>query len=139
MDKLFTPNRWFVLFCGVFIGVFALLQFVITVRLEAVAKNVGTHVFSWVWREKNLSSNANMTQAKVLHRSANDAVVEVSGEQWIAALAKPQGNEPDKSSSSPGDRSAPMKLNQGEKSECKAVLTFYKQQNQWRLGKVELK
>jgi len=121
MDKLFTPNRWLVLFCAVFIAIVATLQFVINSRLQATARNFGDDIFTWVWLDKNICAKAYMTDAKILHRSENDAVVQVSGEQSLGAF----------------DGSKPCTL-QTCTSPCKATLTFYRYGNNWELGKVEL-
>lgn len=120
MEKIFTPNKWFVLFCAVFIGIFASLQWVITTHLSSVAKTYGEDIYSWVWLERNLCSSADMTDAKILKRSENDAVVQVSGEQTLC----------------PFDDKKPS--DKGVKSPCRATLTFYRLNNDWRLGKVEL-
>jgi hypothetical protein len=88
--------------------------------LETSAKAFGEDIYSWVWLDKNVCSSADMTDAKILHQNSNDAVVEVSGEQTFG----------------PFDSSKPCALPAG-KSQCKAVLTFYRLQNDWRLGRVE--
>lgn len=120
MEKIFTPNKWFVLFCAVFIGIFASLNFVITTRLASEAKQYGVDIFSWVWLDKNLCATADMTDAKVLKRGENDAVVEVSGEQVVSPF---EDNKP---------------TDKGVKNSCKAILTFYRFNNDWKLGRVEL-
>jgi hypothetical protein len=121
MEKLFTPNKWFVLFCALFIGIFFTLQWVISTRIQTKAKEVGEDIFTWIWVDKNLCASADMTDAKILKRDANDAVVEVSGTQTVC----PYGEK------SPAGANV-------QTSKCKAILTFYRQQNDWALGKVEL-
>jgi len=128
MEKLFQPNKWFVLFCAIFIAIFAALSYVTKLRLEAFAKANAVEIFTWVWADRNLCSAATITEAKVLKMNANDAVVEVSGEQTVAPwdvkllskaeLAQPGGKP--------------------ETTACKAILTVYRNQNNWALGKVEL-
>jgi hypothetical protein len=121
MEKLFTPSKWFVLFCALFIAVFVALQFVVTTRLETVAEKVGEDIFTWVWFDKNLCSSADMNRAKVIKLNPNDAIVEISGEQTLC----------------PFDEKLPSQW-KTEKNSCRAVLTFYKLRNGWALGKVEL-
>jgi len=121
MDKFFIPNKWLVLFCAVFIAIVGTLQWVINSRLQATAKNYGDEIFSWVWLDRNVCAKADMTDAKVLHRSENDAVVQVSGEQTLGAF----------------DGSLPCNL-KNYTGPCQATLTFYRLQNRWELGKVEL-
>jgi hypothetical protein len=121
MEKLFTPNKWFVLFCALFIVVFATLRWVVDTRVQSTAKAVGEDIYSWVWRDKNVCSTADMTEARILKRDENQAVVEVSGEQTLA----------------PFDGSEKSEV-KACKSPCKVTLTFYKLQNDWRLGRVEL-
>src|SRR5215475_14175430 len=83
MDKLFTPNKWFVLFCAMFIGVFLLLRFVSGEVLTDVAKRCGAEVFTWNWEDRNLASRVDVKNVKILKSNATDAVVEVSGEQYL--------------------------------------------------------
>jgi hypothetical protein len=121
MDKIFVPNKWFVLFCALFIGVYATLNWVISARIQARAKTVGEDIFTWVWLDKNVCSSADMSEAHVLKRDENSTTVEVSGEQTVG----------------PFDGSKSCAVTPG-KAHCQAVLTFYKSQNEWQLGRVEL-
>jgi len=121
MEKIFTPNKWFVGFCALLIVVVATLKVVGDMHLAEIASEVGKDVFIWEWPSMGLSSRCMSMKSHVLRRDANDAVVEVSGHQIIAKLG--QDN----------------KMKEEEQPEAKAVLTFYRRSNKWELGKVELK
>ena len=86
MEKIFTPNRWFVLFCAAFILIFALLQYVSTTRLQLRAKLEGEKIFNWSWQDRNLVSAAKITEEKILKRNETSAEVEVVGQQVISPL-----------------------------------------------------
>jgi len=120
MEKIFSPNRWFVLFCGLLIVVWALLQFVGSMRLSQAAQEVGAEVFTWNWPEKHLVSEATITDTKIIKKTDNDAVVAVKARQTLRS---------DAGTNSTGDT---------RQSECDATLTFYRNSNVWYLGKVEL-
>jgi hypothetical protein len=124
MEKIFTPNKWFVLFCTVFIGIFVGLQYVIRERVETAAKQIGEQVFTWDWQDKNICSRARMSKAKIIKLTENDAVIQLSGEQEFSPLERAKPN--------------PAKPETLDHSPCQATLTFYKQQNNWVLGRVEL-
>ncbi|MGH9550615.1 MAG: hypothetical protein ACRD3W_14645, partial [Terriglobales bacterium] len=115
------PNRWFVLFCAAFIAVFGALQWVTHTRLIDNAKVVGEDVFTWIWLDRNVCSTAQLTEGKVLKMNANDAVVEVSGQQTV----------------SPFDTTKKVTMKPAT-SPCKATLSFYRSGKFWKLGKVEL-
>lgn len=112
MDKIFTPNRWFVLFCALLIVIFGALTLVQDMHVAEFARQKGTEIFTWSWPSMNWQSNIVQVNSHVLRRDANDAVVEVTGRQVINGL-----NE----------------------CETKAVLTLYRLNSKWELGKVELK
>jgi hypothetical protein len=121
MEKIFTPNKWFVGFCALLIAVVATLKIVGDMHLAELASEVGKDIFIWEWPSKGLSSKCIAMKSHVLRRDANDAVVEVSGHQIVAKLG--QDN----------------KMKEEEQPEVKAQLTFYRRSNKWELGKVELK
>jgi hypothetical protein len=120
MEKIFQPNKWFVGFCAMLILVFVLLQVVQYARLSDMAKIIGTDIFTWGWPDKNISSSCQITDAKVLSKTHTDAVVEIKGKQVLSA----EEIKPDTKS---------------ETTECSAVLTLYRVNDRWELGKVELK
>ncbi len=132
MDKVFS---WPVLvgICGVFLAVWVALQFLSTMRLQEEAKEIGVSVYSWNWPGENWQSSAEMTQAEIVHRSDNDAVVKVSGKQTL----KTSGGE--KNSGNPLD----ISKQRSETVDCSVTLTLYRQGTgqagyQWVLGRVEL-
>lgn len=127
MEKLFHPNKWFVAFCASLIAVFALLQFVVNMRLENLAKGWCSEIYTFDWPPLKLHSSVKVTDAHVVKRGENDAVVKVHGLQTLEKI------EVEKiAGGAVAAASAP------EVTKCGAQLTFYKQNNDWFLGKVEL-
>lgn len=125
MEKIFTPNRWFVLFCGLLILVWGALRVVADVRLCEKAKMVGEEIFTFDWPDPALKSEVESIKAQVLRRGTHDAVVTVTGWQVVS-------NQND---SATGGK----ELKAATPSELNAVLTFYRSEDKWELGKVELK
>ena len=122
MEKIFTPNRWFVGFCALLILAFGALKVVADMHLAEIASNVGKDIYSWEWQDVNSTISA--VHSRVLRRDANDAVVEVSGHQILVAKV---GESPT------------MEKESSQETDVKAVLTFYRRNSRWELGKVELK
>jgi hypothetical protein len=118
LEKIFRPSKWFVGFCACLVAVFALLQFVVNARLEDIAKGWCKEVYTWDW-PKRMHSSIKITDARVVKRGEADAIVKVQGEQTLNDDAATAG-------------SAPVV------TKCGAQLTFYKQNSEWFLGKVEL-
>ena len=119
MEKFFQPNKWFVMFCAILIAVFVLLQSVSNMRVLDGAKAVARDLFTWQWDDCDAS--VDITDASVLKKTETDAVVQVKGRQSL--------------------RFAPPDNKMGSKeraADVTATLTFYKSQNDWFLGKVEL-
>ncbi len=121
MEKIFTPNKWFVGFCALLIVVFGALKVVGDMRLAEIASEAGKDVFIWDWPTKGLSSKVMAMKSHVVRRDANDAVVEVSGHQIVSKTLNGAQAEPDL------------------ETDVNATLTFYRRNSQWELGKVELK
>ena len=130
MEKIFTPNRWFVLFCALLILVWGALRIVADIRLCESAKAFGQIIFTWNWPDLALQSEVESINAQVLRRGAHDAVVTVTGRQVISKLPLP--DEQSKVDQTTIEQSA-------TKTDLKAELTFYRLQDRWELGKVELK
>jgi hypothetical protein len=119
MENFFRPGKWFVLFCGVFVLIYAALQYVSNSRLKTEAQIVGSHIFTWKWPGSACLSQAEITDAQILRKTESDAVVQVKGKQSLLNdSAKGTANE-----------------------ECTAILTFYKRsihnQDYWELGQVQ--
>jgi hypothetical protein len=123
MENLFKPGKWLVLFCGLFVLLWGVLQYVSNARLKEEAERWGAIVFTWNWPGDQWSSRAEMTEASVLRKTDHDAVVRIKGKQYLTAGV-------------PGD-----KLTNSEAVDCAAVLTFYKRsvhdKDYWELGEVE--
>jgi hypothetical protein len=120
MEKLFRPNKWFVAFCGLLIVVFFSLQYVSQMRLKSLAEAWGVQVFTWDWPGQGLHSSAKMTKAEVVKKTESDAILKVTGTQTV-------------------DRAGEADLaKKRTETACGALLTFYKSNNDWVLGKVEL-
>jgi hypothetical protein len=119
MEKIFTPNKWFVLFCALLVLMWLALQLVATMRLEALATEEATHVFSWQWLGVG-RSRAKIEKAHLVKRSEADAIVRVMARQVVEEEVKSGhfiAKEPEVT--------------------CSALLTFYRVDKDWLLGKVE--
>ncbi|MBI1269671.1 hypothetical protein GC174_04480 [bacterium] len=130
MEKIFTPNRWFVLFCGLLILVWGALRIVADVRLCEQAKLVGESIFTYSWPELSLRSEVESIKAQIVRRGSHDAVVTVTGTQVLSDPLK-SGIQSGKEKTQSGQSASSAELN--------AVLTFYRSEDRWELGKVELK
>lgn len=122
VNKIFSPGKWFVFFCAVFILVWLGLQFVANMRLQEEAKIAANEVFTWDWPrlgDEKWASKAEITDVSVVQKTDKDAIVKVKGKQTIVFIS---GNGP----------------GQSEVVDCGATLSFYRSKNQWQLGRVEL-
>lgn len=122
VNKIFSPGKWFVIFCGLFVLVWLGLQYVANMRLQEDAKIAANEVFTWDWPqigEQKWASKAEITDVSVVQKTDNDAIVKVKGKQQVVFI----------SGDGPG---------QSEVVDCGATLNFYKKNNQWQLGRVEL-
>lgn len=117
LEKIFHPNKWFVAFCALLIAVFASLQFVVNQRLEGIAKDYCSDIYTWDWPPAGMHSSVKVMDARVIKRGEADAIVEVHGEQTLKGKAS----------------DAVIAV-----TKCGARLSFWKQNNTWNLGKVEL-
>ncbi len=118
MEKIFTPNKWFVLFCGVLVIVWIVLQVVATLHLQALAREQAVQIFSWQWLGF-ARSHALIEDAQLIKRSDTDAVVRVTAREMIV---------PD---------SAIVRMPKLSAVHCAALLTFYRVDKNWLLAKVE--
>ena len=142
MEKLFSPNRWFVLFCALLIVIWGALKLVGDMNLAQEATVVAEDLFTWSWtagdislasagnaapsvETKSVRSSIQGIKAQVIKRDAHEATVEVKGTQMLQKY--------DNNSNGPSTASAE------QKEQAKATLTFYRLNNDWELGKVELK
>ncbi len=126
MEKIFLPNKWFVLFCALLIVVWAFLQLVANTRISDEAKAYGQNIFTWYWSGPNWQSRVEKLDTEIVRRTATDAIVKIKGKQVLSLATQDEGGE--------------LKQTTGnaEKSvDCAATLTFYRLNNDWILGKVE--
>ena len=119
MEKIFTPNKWFVSFCALLVVMWFALQVVATMRLEAQATEEATHVFSWQWLGVG-RSRAKIENARVVKKSEADAIVRVMAHEVV----EEEGEKGHFTAREPAVT-------------CSALLTFYRVDKDWVLGKVE--
>jgi len=124
MEKIFRPSKWFVLFCGLLVLVWAGLQAVANMRIADHAKLIAAQIYTWSWTGPNWRSKAEITEARVVQRTDTDAIVKVRGRQVLTSF--PEGHPDD------------FKNARSEVVDCSATLTFYRSSSNWILGKVEL-
>ncbi|MBS1993044.1 MAG: hypothetical protein JSS83_21155 [Cyanobacteria bacterium SZAS LIN-3] len=120
MDKLFTPNKYFVGFCAALVLIVFAWNYTRDQMLLEEAKEIGRQQAAWSWPSMGITTTIEDIDAKILKRTDNDAEIEVQGKQKIQAPADAQALA-------------------GSESNYKAILTLYKHGNSriWLLGKVE--
>jgi len=123
MDKLFTPNRYFIGFCALLVAVVFAWTYIRDQMLLEEAKLKCEELGTWNWPAIGISSRIGNVEAKILKRTDNDAEVEVQGKQVFDI--QPHGID--------------TQALAGTESNYKATLTLYKngESRRWRLGKVE--
>lgn len=124
MEKVFQGGKWFVIFCAVFILVWFAQQTVSSMRLEDEAKEIGRGIFTWFWPAENCQSEAEITEASIISKNDNDAVIKIKGKQVLLRY------NPASSLDRKNARQQTM--------DCSALLTLYRQNNRWILGRLEL-
>ena len=129
VENIFTPNRWFVLFCGILILVWGALRIVADIRLCEKAKVVGAEIFTFNWPDPSICTKVQSIKAQVMRRSSHDAVVTVTGRQAVYDLMTVKVDP----------EQGPDAVKPTAENDLNAVLTFYKSEDRWELGKVELK
>jgi hypothetical protein len=98
---------------------FGALQVVANMRLQEQAKAEGEHLFSWKWSDLG-SSTGIIEQSDILKKTETDATVRVKGTENVTRVTgRLDATKPD----------APVA--------CSAVLTFYRKDREWMLGKVQ--
>lgn len=115
MEKFFRPNRIFIIFCLLLIVVWLGLQYVSNLRITDAAAAEAQEIFDWSWPQQ-VSSTAEITDVAVLSKSENEAKVRVKAKQTLTKLV----DSKDTSS-----------------SDTACVLTLYRFNRNWILGKVE--
>jgi len=124
MEKIFRPNKWFVIFCALLVAVWGGLQLVANMRLADEAKQEASQIFTWDWPTLNCFSKADVTDATVVRRTDSDAIVKVSGKQVVTTA--------------PPNTPVDFKTARSDVVDVNVTLTFYRSSNQWVLGKVEI-
>ena len=66
MEKFFTPNKFFLFFCILFVLEWLGLQLVSYLHITNQAKIDGEHVFNWEWPSKHMRSIAQVYETKIL-------------------------------------------------------------------------
>lgn len=122
MEKIFQLNKFFVIFCGLLVAVWLVLQYVSNMRVAEEAKQYAVDVFTFSWPDK-VDSKVEITQTSVMKKEDNQAVVKVQGKQTFKAF---DGKE---AGSGAGPAEKPI--------DCSAVLTLYRLNRKWVLGRVE--
>ncbi|MBA3856091.1 MAG: hypothetical protein C0507_04205 [Cyanobacteria bacterium PR.3.49] len=130
MEKLFRPNKIFVIFCLLLIIVWVGLQYVSNMRITEAATAEAEEVFDWSWPGQ-VSSKVEITNVSVLNRSDNEAKVRVKAKQTLTKLVDALGAPDKKDGSSTAATSGPST------SDTACVLTLYRSDRNWVLGKVE--
>jgi hypothetical protein len=135
MEKLFRPNRIFVIFCLLLIIVWLGLQYVSNMRISEAARLEAAEVFDWKWPGQ-VSSNVEITDVSVLSKSENEAKVRVKAKQTFTKLAGANGT------ADQGNQEKPVSATQpapgaASSSDTACVLTLYRSNRNWVLGKVE--
>lgn len=123
MEKIFSFNKWFILFCALLIVTWGTLKVVSDMTICEEANYLARTMFAWEWPDLKANATVDSIRTKVIQHTANDAVVEVSGNQIVTTKDTTPGAT--KGATTNGT--------------FLANLSFYKQQNKWILGKVELK
>jgi len=98
------------------------LQYVSNAVLEGTAKVDSERILGWQWPPINLKAKALDISTKILSKTATDATVEIDGKQSTLKLIASGGS-----------------LEVVKPTDCKLVLTYYRTDNHWILGRVEQK
>jgi hypothetical protein len=137
MEKIFRPNRIFIIFCLLLIFVWLGLQYVSNLRISEAASNEALEIFDWQWPGQ-VASNVEITNVSVLSKSENEAKVKVKAKQTLTKLAQAvtdsSKKKADSNNSSPNTQSADAPASS---SDTACVLTLYRSNRNWVLGKVE--
>lgn len=100
-------------------------QVVKNMHVQRAAEDYATQLFTWDWPDNNWQSQAQIIESNVVSRTDKDAVVKVRGSQILTTYK-------------PGVNPVDITSKRSETVDCTATLTFYKHNDHWELGKVEL-
>jgi hypothetical protein len=137
MEKIFRPNRIFVIFCLLLIFVWLGLQYVSNMRISEAASSEALEIFDWQWPGQ-VASNVEITNVSVISKSENEARVRVKAKQTLTKLAEAIADSTEKKDK-PNDSNPDTQPASGAatSSDTACVLTLYRSNRNWVLGKVE--
>lgn len=129
-----NPAKIFVGICTAFLIVWGALQVVASMRLEEDARLAAQRILSWKWTLDDGAESKGAAksflpgceaefrpeEATVKQRNQSDALVMVKGKQCFVAQSQ--------------EESAAYKTEE----DCSITLSFYKHNNHWILGRVEM-
>ncbi len=138
MEKIFRPNRIFVIFCLLLIFVWLGLQHVSNMRIKEAAKGEALEIFDWNWPGQ-VSSKAEVLDVAVLSKSEFEAKVRVKAKQTLIKLGSVALTESQKDETQNQGQSTKIQPAAGaaSSSDTACVLTLYRSNRNWVLGKVE--
>lgn len=137
MEKIFRPNRIFVIFCLLLIFVWLGLQYVSNMRISEAASSEALEIFDWQWPGQ-VDSRAEITNVSVLSKSENEARVRVKAKQTLTKLAEAVADSTKKKDNSNNSNSVTQPASApASSSDTACVLTLYRSNRNWVLGKVE--
>lgn len=110
------------MFCALIVLMFGALQTVANMRLQELAKAEGEQLFSWQWSGIGAAS-CSIDHSDIIKKTETDAVVRVKGAEKITLTSGAGDNKV----SQPAETTVA----------CSAVLTFYRKDKEWMLGKVQ--
>lgn len=146
MDKLFRFDRRFIWFCALLVAVWLLLQFVIIQRIKGQAALAAAQLFTWNWPCLKARSEFAGRSVKILKHSDTEVIVEVTGLQKVYRERQNtlDRNDPDqigtplKSKASKCSGVLP-RTQRCDTYTVSTVLSFYKMNGNWLLGRVGLR
>jgi hypothetical protein len=134
MKKILSLNKFFIAFCIFFILVWIALQTVSSMRLKSMAKIDSDRILAWIWPNKNIKSTIKIYETKILKKEHNDAIVKVLADQSIEPIVTQEMGAKSPESFTQNSEEGQLKSS----SKCAVTLTYYRTNNLWFLGKVEL-
>ena len=138
MEKLFTPGKWFVGFCAIFVCIFMVRNYVHDEKIKELSKIAAQDIFEWQWPAKRIASSCDITDAQIVKADKNSATVTVKGVQKIAPMADFTADGQNGSEATATSPSQTTNTGASTTSDCQALIKLYRQDNRWQLGSVEV-
>lgn len=138
MEKLFTPGKWFVGFCAIFVCIFMVRNYVHDEKIKELSKIAAQDIFDWQWPAKKIVSSCDITDAQIVKADENSATVTVKGVQKITPMADSIADGQNGSEATPSSPSQTTNAGTSTTSACQALIRLYRQNNSWQLGSVEV-